>query len=230
MSVLKSASSFLAIIVAVTSLAVSACAPPAAKTTCAPGLFDYKGTCLDAVSQNFVSCTETRGNNLSVEDRKKIGASVDLGVKGVGGVVEISKKVVETELPDVALEVVRDCLELSKNVADPAQRVTIEHQVQSLQGMLDEVSQGTIALNPSSGPYLHAIAVSGTGWPAKIELEVQAMSAKVRTTTASDGSFRTTIKLDPTFKDVAPPTVEISVHPVKASIQMPATALYQVQK
>ena len=57
--------------------------------------------------QNFVTCTETRGNNLTVDERAKIDAVVDTGIKGsVGGVVELSKSVVETELPEVAIEVV----------------------------------------------------------------------------------------------------------------------------
>lgn len=218
---------FLAL--AASSLGLGACGI-GSRDTCAPGLSEYQGTCLDKVSQNFVSCTATRGNNLSVEDKQKLGASVDIGAKGVGGVVEISKKVVETELPDVALEIVRICLELSKGLATPVEQNQIQTQVQTLQQMLDEVSKGTISLSPSRGPYSQEIVVSGTDWPADVEIEVTARSAKVRTTTTADGSFRTTIKLDPTFENVAMSPVTIRASPVKASTQLDATALYEILK
>jgi hypothetical protein len=52
----------------------------------------------------------------------------------------------------------------------------------------------------------------------------------VRTTTAADGSFQTTITLDPRFESVAPDTVEIRASPVKASTQLPASALYKIEK
>ena len=90
-----------------------------------------------------------------------------------------------------------------------------------LQGMLNSVSAGTISLDPDRGPYDQAIGVSGTGWPPNVELEVSAMSSRVRTTTSGDGSFETTIKLDPNFESVSPSTVEIRASPVKASMQLP---------
>jgi hypothetical protein len=215
---------------ALASLALTSCAGETAQDRCAPGLSEYKGTCLDAVTQNFVSCTATRGNNLTTEDRQKFGASVDVGIKGVDGVVELSQRVVETELPDVAIEIVRICLELSKNVASPAQRAGIQAQVDALQTMLDEASAGSISLSPERGPYSQEISVSGADWPPKIEVEVSAMSSRVRTRTAADGSFQTTISLDPKFESVSPNTVEIRVAPVKASTQLPASALYTIEK
>jgi hypothetical protein len=229
MSAIRSSRLILCLVLAVSSLALASCSSTG-RDTCAPGLYEYKGTCLDKVSQNFVSCTATRGNNLTVEDKQKFGASVDLGIRGGGGVVEISKKVVETELPDVAIEIVRNCLELSKNLASPVEQTKIGQQVDELQAMLDAVSEGTITLSPSRGPYGQVIGVSGTNWPAKVELEVTARSSRVRTTTTADGTFKTTIKLDPTFESVSPSTVEIRVSPVKASTQLPASALYEIVK
>lgn len=230
-----SASGFVRLIVllalAGASLGLASCAGPASPSTrCAPGLYEYKGGCLDAVSQNFVTCTETRGNDLVVEDKQKFEASVDLGIQSGGGVVEISKTVVETELPDVAIEVVRNCLELSKNVASPAERLTIEQQVEALDAILGTLTQGTILLDPERGPYDQTIGVSGTDWPKNIEVEVSAGPSRVRTTTDDSGNFQTTIKLDPNFESVSPTTVEIRVGPVTPSMQLEATALYEIVK
>jgi hypothetical protein len=144
--------------------------------------------------------------------------------------VEISKKVVETELPDVAIEIVRNCLELSKNVASPAEQLTIEQQIEALDAILGTLTQGTILLDPERGPYDQTIGVSGTNWPKNIEVEVSAGPSRVRTTTDDSGNFQTTIKLDPNFESVSPTTVEIRVSPVKPSMQLEATALYQIVK
>jgi hypothetical protein len=211
------------------SLAVGACTS-SGQNRCAPGLYEYNGTCLDAVSQNFVSCTATRGNNLTVEDKQKLGASVDVGLKGAGGVVEISKKVVETELPEVAIEIVRNCLELSKSLASPVEQTKIDAQVQAIQEMMNSMSKGTISLSPTRGPYDQVIGVSGTDWPANVELEVVAVFSRVRTTTTADGSFQTTITLDPRAEAVSGSTVTIRVSPVKLSTQLPASALYEIVK
>ena len=222
----------VALALAASCLALASCAGLAQtpQTNCAPGLFDYKGTCLDKVSQNFVSCTETRGNNMTVEEKQKFDASVGIGIKSASGAVEISKKVVETELPEVALEIVRDCLELSKNLAGPVEQLSIEQQVEALNAILEVVTKGTIALDPSRGPYDQAIGVSGTDWPPNVEVEITAGTARVRTTTSGDGSFQTTITLDPRFESVSPPTVVIRVSPVEASTQLSADALYEIVK
>jgi hypothetical protein len=217
------------LLLAVSSFALASCAAER-PDTCAPGLYEYEGTCLDKVSQNFVGCTATRGNDLTVEDKQKFDASVDLGIKGASGVVEISKKVVETELPDVAIEIVRICLELSKALANPVEQIEIGEQVDALQAMLDSISEGTISLSPDRGPYDQEISVSGTDWPANVEVEVSAGTSRVRTTTAADGSFQTTINLDPRFESVSPPSIEIRVSPVSASTQLPASALYEIVK
>ena len=217
-------------LLALSGVVIAACAASTPTTACAPGLYAYKGGCLDAVSQNYATCTETRGQNLTTEDKQKIAANVDLGLKGGGGSVEIDKKVTETELPDVAIQVVKDCLEISKRVATPAQQVMIQQQIDSLQQMLSQSSKGSISLNPEHGPYKQPIAASGTDWPPNIEMEIAANSARVRTTTAGDGSFHATINLDPTFESVSPPTVTIRASPVKASTQFPADALYTIDK
>jgi len=94
--------------------------------------------------------------------------------------------------------------------------------------MLDAASAGTISLDPTHGPYTQTIGVSGTDWPAKVELEISAGPSRVRATTTADGAFQTTIKLDPRFESVSASTVEIRVSPVKASTQLPASALYTI--
>lgn len=215
------------------SPALAACsffATPGPVTNCAPGLFEYQGGCLTAASQNFASCTRERGQNLSVDERTKLEGSIDAGIKGGGGgVVEFSKTVVETELPDVALRIVEICLELSKDLATPVEALGIDAQLDVLQQMLDATSQGEITLSPATGPYEQAIHVSGTNWPPNIEMEVSAMTlAKKRATTDADGSFVVDITLDPTFKDVAPSTITVRAAPVKASVQRAATALYEI--
>jgi hypothetical protein len=231
MSASRSWNLLMFFILAMSSVGAGSCANSASPpVSCAPPLHEYKGTCLDAVTTNFVGCTATRGNNLTTEEKQKFGATVDVGVKSVGGVVELSKKIVATENSDVAIEIVRFCLELSKNVANPVDQTKIQQQVDQLQGMLDAASKGTISLSPDRGPYGQEIGVSGTNWPGNVEVEVTAGPSKVRATTTDDGSFRTTIKLDPNFESVSPSTVTIRVSPVKASTQMPASALYTIVK
>ncbi len=211
--------------------ALASCAGPEAATECAPGLYPYKGGCLTAASQNFVTCTETRGQNLTVEERQKVDAVLDAGIKGsIGGIVEISKTVVETELDDVAIEIVRDCRELSDEVADPVEHLTIEQQVQTLNDLLGTLSTGEIELDPNHGPYDQPIRVTGSGWGANVELEVSAGPSKVATTTDDEGNFETTITLDPNFESVSPSTVTIRVSPLKASLQLPARAFYTIEK
>ena len=222
----------LLLILAVSALGAESCGGSATPTpaACTPPLHDYKGKCLDVVTTNFVGCTEDRGKNLTTEERQKFGATVDLGLRSVGGVVELSKKIVETENSDVATEIVKNCLELSKSVATPAEKTAIQQQVDVLQGMLDASSKGTIMLDPTRGPYSQAIAVSGDHWPANAEVEITAGTSRVRATTNAEGTFHTTITLDPRFESVSPSTVRIQVTPVKASTQFPADALYTIVK
>lgn len=213
------------------SAAVS-CVPKPKASQCAPGLYPFKGdTCLDKVTQNFVSCTDTRGNDLSTQDRKRFEASVDAAAKGVGvgGVVELTRTVVETELPEVALRIVQYCLDLSRKVAeDDTLRTSIDGELTRLELLLEATSQGTVELEPASGPYTQTITVSGTHWPAGIEMQVSAATTQVRTVTGDDGTFSTTITLDPRFEDVAPSSIEVRAAPVKASPRLPATALYEI--
>jgi hypothetical protein len=232
MSTSRCSTLMIVLALALSSLSLASCAgqAPTPRTNCAPGLYEYKGGCLDGVSQNFVTCTETHSSNLSVEEKQKFGASVDLGIQSGGGVVEISKTVVETQLPEVALEIVRDCLELSKNVASPVEQLTIEQQVEALNAILGTLTKGTISLDPDRGPYDQVIGVSGTDWPPNVEVEVTAVTSRVRTTTADNGSFQTTITLDPKFESVSPTSIEIRVSPVEASMQMEASALYEIVK
>ena len=210
------------------TLGIGACNP--SPVSCSAPQRDYKGTCVDGAVANFAACTATHGSDLTTEEKQKFGATVDVGIKSVGGVVELSKKIVATENSEVALEIVKNCLELSKSAAAPAEQIQIQTQLQTLQQMLDATSQGTISLNPTSGPYSQEIVVTGTGWPANIEVEVVASTAKKRTFTTADGSFRTTIRLDPTFEKVAISPVTFRVGPVKSSILRDATALYEIVK
>ena len=197
--------------------------PSPAPSVCGQG-------CLDPTVLNFKVCAEGQSSNLSVDERQRFELSLSRGLVGGGGVVELSKKVVETKLSDVALEIVRGCLELSKNVAKPAEVGGIDQQIHTIQDMLDQQSQGTIVLNPEHGPYDQVINVTGAGWGSSKELEISAGPSKVRTTTKADGTFATTIKLDPRFENVSGSTETIRVSPVKASIQFDASALYTIDK
>ena len=108
-----------------------------------------------------MSCTDTRGQNLTTEEQQKFGLSVSSAAKitGGSGVVELSKKIVEEELPDVTIEIVRDCLELSKQLPEAAgQQAQIDSEIASLQSMLDAVSKGSVTVDPSSGPYRQALS------------------------------------------------------------------------
>lgn len=215
----------VAVLVLVSALTVAGCsggqAPP--PSVCGQG-------CLDPSVLNFKTCAEGQSSNLSQEERQRFEASIARGVVGGGGVVELSKKVVDTKSSDVAIEIVRACLELSKNVAKPAELGGIDQQIQTLQAMLDADSQGTIVLDPDHGPYDQVINVTGANWGSNKELEISAGPSKVRTTTKSDGTFATTIKLDPRFEDVSGSTETIRVSPVKASTLLPASALYTIDK
>jgi hypothetical protein len=186
--------------------------------------------CLDEAVLNFKACAEGQSSNLSVEERQRFEASIARGLVGGGGVVELSKTVVETKLSDVALEIVRGCLELSKNVAKPAEVGGINQQIDTLQQMLDQQSQGTIVLDPEHGPYGQVIHVTGANWGSNKELEISAGPSKVRATTKADGTFETTIRLDPRFEDVSGSSETIRVSPVKASTQFDASALYTIDK
>ena len=219
----------LGLVVAASGLA--SCGAPQPATVCAPGLYLYKGGCLTAASQNFVTCTESRGQNLTVEQRTKVEGALDAGIRGsVGGIVELSTSVIEEELPEVAIRIVRDCRELSDAVADPVERQTIEQQVRALDEILGTLSTGTIGLDPDRGPYDQAIGVTGTGWASNVEIEVSAGPSRVRATTDKDGRFETSITLDPNFQNVSPSTVTIRASPVNPSLQLSASALYTVEK
>jgi hypothetical protein len=186
------------------------------------------GSVCDPATLNFMTCAQSQSSNLSTDEKQRFEASIARGVVGGGGVVELSKTVVETKLSDVALEIVRGCLELSRGVAKPAEVGGIDQQIRTLQGMLDAQSQGTIVLDPTHGPYGQVIGVTGANWGASMELEISAGPAKVRTTTAADGTFATTIQLDPRFEGVSGGSQTIRVSPVKASTQFDASALYTI--
>jgi hypothetical protein len=184
--------------------------------------------CLDPTVLNFKVCAEGQSSNLSQEERQRFEASIQDGLVGGGGVVELSKKIVDTKSSDVALEIVRGCLELSKNIAKPGEVGGIDQQIQTLQDILDAHSEGTIVLDPDHGPYDQAINVTGAHWGSTVELEISAGPSKVRVTTKADGTFEKTFRLDPAFEAVSGTTQTIQVRPVKASTQFPASALYTI--
>lgn len=210
--------------------AFAACGPVGPTTVCAPGLYLYEGGCTTGAGQSYATCIKGHTENLTTEEKARIEAAVDAGLKGGGStVIDLSKTVVKEQLPDVAKQVVRDCLELSKDFATPAERAGIEEQLDALESTLKTLSAGEIRLDPPSGSYEQAIEVIGTGWPPNTDMEVSFQQTVIEATTNDNGKFRMTVHLDPTFEGVSKSTVTIRAAPADASMMFEDKARYQVQ-
>ena len=218
----------VAVILAALLGTVGACSAIAGPSTvCGPKTFPFRDGCMTAAGQAFTTCIDGRGQNLSVEEKAKIEVAVDTVVRGGGStVVDLSRKVVETEFEDVAKQVVANCLELSKGAATPEELQGIDDMLNDLQGALESMAAGTIRLDPDHGAYEQPIAVIGTGWPANTDLELSFQQDTVDVTTDRNGDFTVTITLDPKFK--GPRSVRIRAQPSDPSMVVSDRATYQV--
>jgi hypothetical protein len=101
-------------------LGLVACGPASPPTDCPEGLHPFKNGCADRLTINFMTCTEGRGSSLEENRRARLEGAVDttFRVTGGEGVVDVARKVVETENTPVSRDIVRYCLELTNKASD----------------------------------------------------------------------------------------------------------------
>jgi hypothetical protein len=93
------------------ALIATACSCTIGQPDCSDGLRPYKGKCLSSAAIQYVGCTEGRGISPTTE----IGGAVSGDLRVVADAsLSLAYKRTEQENTPVALQIVKDCLELSK--------------------------------------------------------------------------------------------------------------------
>lgn len=141
------------------SLLGSGCA---AQTNCPEGLHAYKDKCLTNMAIQYVGCTEGRGINVITE----IGVGGGGTFKEVADIsVDLAYERAEQENTPVALQIVKDCLDIAKSNSppdDPEQRAATKFR--------DEVINATprVTISPSSAREGASVTVTGSRyWPTE---------------------------------------------------------------
>ncbi|HEU5474325.1 MAG TPA: hypothetical protein VFV67_27060 [Actinophytocola sp.] len=184
-----------------------------AQPQCPEGLNPYKGKCLDRVAIQYVGCTEGRGFNVTDEISASVGGSFRVVADAS---LSVARKKVQEENTPVALQVVKDCLELAKQSAtagpDQAAVAAFQQQVDKSFKEFEERTQqhrlettASIKLSKDSAHIGDKVTVQGSQFQANETVEISVdLQSVTRVTADSKGSFSTTITIPKPFMERDP--------------------------
>ncbi|MGW5720193.1 hypothetical protein ACWEVP_28770 [Amycolatopsis sp. NPDC003865] len=186
----------------------------ASDPTCSGGLHPYNGKCLSNMAIQYVGCTEGRGISPTTE----IGGDVGGTFKSVADAsLKIAYKKTEQENTPVALQIVKDCMEVARSTSppdDPDQATAADYQKQFDQqlqqwqnGVVDQTP--SIKLSRDSAKRGQAITVSGAKfWPGEtVDISVHATLAG-QAKAGKDGSFSVSITVP---RNAPPPDFDTTI-------------------
>jgi hypothetical protein len=140
-------------------------------TECPSGLHPYKDKCLSSMAIQYVGCTEGKGISPTTE----IGGGVGGTLKVVADAsVKLAYKRTEQEDTPVALEIVKDCMEIARTTSaatDPEQSTAADYQRQFDQFLKQWQQQQvnhtpTLAVSRSTARKGEQLTVTGSNfWP-----------------------------------------------------------------
>jgi hypothetical protein len=203
---------------------------PGGAEGCPPAQFrDSKGRCANAEVTTYVTCIDGQVQSTSQSEKASIEVGVDtaLRVAHADTAVEVARNITSKVDSQVALQIVHDCLELSKT--DPNTPPSSKAAIQDLQNELDkQIQEGCkgpgggspiIKISPSEGPAGTPITVTGDSWPANIELEITVAFDKVRASSDASGRFSAPITVPQQLAN-GPNNVDVRTDPVDPLIRV----------
>ncbi len=178
----------LIVLLASTALIIPGCTSP----TCSAGLHEYHDKCLSNMAIQYVGCTEGRGISPTTE----IGGDVGGTFKVVADAsLKIAYKKTEQENTPVALQIVKDCMEVARNTSppdDPEQAAAAQWQKETIAGT------PSIKLSRGSARKGQKIVVTGSKfWPEEmVDVNIHA-SLVAQVKADGQGSFSATVTVPP---------------------------------
>jgi hypothetical protein len=184
-----------------------------AQPQCPEGLNPYKGKCLDRVAIQYVGCTEGKGVNVTDEISGNVGGSFKVVADAS---LAVAHKKVQQENTPVALQSLKDCMEIAKQSGaagqERAELNSYQQQVdKSIKEFEKEVEQrrlattASIKLSKSSAHVGDKVTVQGSQFQANETVEIEFdLDSVARVTADSRGSFSTTITIPKPFMERAP--------------------------
>jgi hypothetical protein len=180
-------------LLAPTILLVPACN---SQPDCMGRLHPYNGKCLSTMAIEYVACTEGRGISTTTE----IGGGVAGTLKVVANAsLNLAFKKTEQEDTPVALQIVKDCMEIAKrsaSAANPEQRVATNY-LQRFDRFLQEWQRNqinqtpSITLSSSTARIGEQVTVTGSKfWPGEVvDIYVEGIQVPPPATADDQGSF-----------------------------------------
>jgi hypothetical protein len=215
----------LTLVAFVAALLGSGCS---SQPTCPTGLHPYKDRCLTNMAIQYVGCTEGKGISPTTEINAGVGGTLKVVADAS---LNLAYKRTEQENTPVALQIVRDCMEIAKTNSPPDDQeqqaaTAYERQFEEAerQWQQEQVNQTpTLTLSASTARKGEQVTVTGTRfWPNEmVDILVHAtLVAQVQAD--KNGAFSTVI----TVPSSAPPpgfgtTITATGHSSAKSAQAP---------
>jgi len=188
--------SLITLIAFVAALLGSSCS---SQPTCSTGLHPYKDKCLTNMAIQYVGCTFCLGNTPTTEISADVGGTLKVVADAS---LKLAYKRTEQENTPVALEIVRDCMEIAKTNSPPDdgeqqaatgyQQQFDEAERQWQQKQVDTTP--TIKVSASTARRGEQLTVTGTRfWPDEI-INISVHATLVAQAQADkDGAFSTVV-------------------------------------
>jgi len=198
--------------------------------TCSGGLREYKDKCLTDMAIVYTECTDGRGVNTTTE----IGGGVGGTLRVVAGAsLQVAYRTSQQEDTPVALEIVRNCMEIAKSSAqatDPEQSIAAEYLRQFDQAIQQWLLVNTphVSLSTDTARSGDQITVTGTQFLPNEVVDIRLhTSILARVTADSHGSFSTVITVPanappPNFDTAVVATGESSIRSARAPFRTSA--------
>lgn len=179
----------LALVVGGASFVIAACNP---FVSCSSGLHEYKGKCLTNMAIQYVGCTEGKGINTTSEISAGVGGTFKVVADAT---LTVAMKKSQTENTPVALQIVKDCLEIAKTNSppdDPEQAIAASYQKQWQDLVISQTPKVTISA--SSAKVGAKLTVKGSNFWATELVDVRLHVTTVAQVQADDkGAFSVVI-------------------------------------
>jgi hypothetical protein len=188
--------------------------------TCPAGLHPYKDKCFTNMAIQYVGCTEGKGIDVITE----IGGGAGGTFKDVADIsLDLAYKRMELENTPVALQIVKDCLDIAKNNSppdDPEQLAASEFQ----RKIINETPNVTIS--PGSAKERGQVTVTGSRfWPTEmVDIYVHA-SLVAQVQADENGAFTAVITVP---SSAPPPGFPTTISAAGQSSAKTALAPFQV--
>jgi hypothetical protein len=187
----------IAFVVVGVSVLISACS---SQPSCSTGLHPYKDKCLTNMAIQYIGCTEGRGISTTNEISAGVGGTLKVIADAT---LTVAMKRSQTENTPVALQIVKDCMEIAKTNSppdDPEQAIAANYERQWQDLVVSQTPELTISR--SSARVGETVTVTGSQFWANEKVDIRLHAATVAQVQAdASGGF----SVDITVPTGAPP-------------------------